>query len=289
MVAAVGARGCIDGAKMHRGAQFLRLDCRRETRGPRVSTADKPRARLTMTGRDAPPHDPSAVRKETREGGRRAPQPGACVTESCSILVVDDELFVRELLLEFLGQNGFEVYVADRGARAIELATERHFDLCLLDLKMPEMNGLEVLNAFESLESAPLTIFMTGYPTVESAVACLRAGVFDYAIKPFKLPELLATVQKGIKEVRRRRREEDLSARVRYLEAEVSTYQAQRQMEKQPVESSIPVSPRPEPVARAAQQNSILALLERLGELRSKGVVEEGEYRQKKDELLARL
>lgn len=214
----------------------------------------------------------------------------ARVSESCSVLVVDDELFVRELLLEFLGQNGFEVYVADRGERALELARERTFDLCLLDLKMPEMNGLEVLSNFDNLEAPPLTVLMTGYPTVDSAVACLRAGVFDYVIKPFKLPELLAMVQKGIKEVRRKRREEDLSTRVRYLEAEISSYQAERNAIRSPetrIESA-PAKPSGS-VARTAQQNNILGLLEKLGELRSKGVVEEGEYRQKKDELLARL
>jgi DNA-binding NtrC family response regulator len=211
------------------------------------------------------------------------------VSDTCSILVVDDELFVRELLLEFLGQNGFEVYVADRGARAVELASERHFDLCLLDLKMPEMNGLEVLSQFERLDTPPLTIFMTGYPTVESAVACLRAGVFDYTIKPFKLPELLAMVQKGIKEERRRRREEDLSSRLRYLEAEISTYQAERQLEQRESAAPAEVAQPAGAATRAAQQNGILALLERLGELRSRGVVEEREYRQKKDELLSRL
>jgi DNA-binding NtrC family response regulator len=212
------------------------------------------------------------------------------VKESCSVLVVDDELFVRELLLEFLGQNGFEVYVADRGERALELAKERHFDLCLLDLKMPEMNGLEVLSKFDALDAAPLTVLMTGYPTVESAVACLRSGVFDYIIKPFKLPELLATVQKGVKEVRRKRREEDLSTRVRYLEAEISSYQAEREATRS-TGTEAPVVPGKVAGAgaRTTQQNNILGLLEKLGELRSKGVVEEGEYRQKKDELLARL
>lgn len=209
------------------------------------------------------------------------------MSDTPTILVVDDELFVRELLLEFLGQNGFEVYVADRGVQAVELASERRFDLCLLDLKMPEMNGLEVLAEFDKLEHPPLSILMTGYPTVESAVASLRAGVHDYVIKPFKLPELLAIVQQGLKEVRRRRRESDLMARVAYLEAEISTYQAER----------VAVTEEPKTVkaakggsaTRSTQQNSILGLLERLGELHTKGIVEAGEYRRKKDELLARL
>jgi DNA-binding NtrC family response regulator len=209
------------------------------------------------------------------------------VSDTNCILVVDDELFVRELLLEFLGQNGFEVYLADRGARAVELARTRKFDLCLLDLKMPEMNGLEVLAEFDQLEAAPLTVLMTGYPTVESAVACLRAGVYDYVIKPFKLPELLTTVQKGLKEVRRRRREDDLSSRLTYLEAELATYQAERKATQSQTEETVEAPP--QPIARTAQQNSILGLLERLGELRAKGAVEDEEYRRKKDELLARL
>lgn len=212
------------------------------------------------------------------------------MTEPRSILVVDDELFVRELLLEFLGQNGFSVFLADRGSRAIELTKDRHYDMCLLDLKMPGMTGLDVLQEFEKIENAPLTMLMTGYPTVESAVACLRSGVFDYVIKPFKLPELLSTVQKGLKEIERRRREEDVSRRLAYLEAEVSTYKSVRQVIEEPVEIETPtVEEAPRPVARTAQQNNILGLLEKLGELRSKGVVEEKEYRAKKDELLSRL
>ncbi len=208
--------------------------------------------------------------------------------DASRILVVDDELFVRELLLEFLGQNGFEVYLADRGPRAIELAAERPFDLCLLDLKMPEMNGLEVLAEFEKLPKQPLTVLMTGYPTVESAVACLRSGVFDYVIKPFKLPELLSTVQKGLKELRRRQREDDLAGRLAYLEAEVSTYQAERGAKRTAQIVTAPEEP-PRPVAKTVQQNSILGLLEKLGELRSKGALDDEEYRRKKDELLARL
>lgn len=210
------------------------------------------------------------------------------MTEASRILVVDDELFVRELLLEFLGQNGFEVYLADRGARAVELAADRAFDLCLLDLKMPEMNGLEVLSEFDKLPQAPLTVLMTGYPTVESAVACLRSGVFDYVIKPFKLPELLSTVQKGLKELRRRRREEDLSGRLAYLEAEVQSYQSERDALRVPLDSRT-ADEATRPIPRTAQQNGILALLEKLGELRSKGALEDEEYRRKKDELLARL
>lgn len=212
------------------------------------------------------------------------------MTDQRSILVVDDELFVRELLLEFLGQNDFNVYLADRGARAIELSQERHYDLCLLDLKMPEMNGLEVLKGFEKIEEPPLTMLMTGYPTVESAVACLRSGVFDYVIKPFKLPELLSTVQRGLKEIERRRREDDVSRRLAYLEAELSTYKSARRAVEEPTtadDSTVASAPRP--VAKTAQQNNILALLEKLGELRANGIVEEKEYRRKKDELLARL
>jgi DNA-binding NtrC family response regulator len=155
---------------------------------------------------------------------------------------------------------------------------------------MPEMNGLEVLAEFEKLEDPPLTVLMTGYPTVESAVACLRAGVFDYVIKPFKLPELLTTVQRGLKEVRRRRREDDLSSRVTYLEAELSTYRVEREAAQAHAEETVRASSsRPTSVPKTAQQNTILGLLERLGELHAQGVVEDDEYRRKKEELLARL
>jgi hypothetical protein len=79
---------------------------------------------------------------------------------------------------------------------------------------------------------------------------------------------------------------------VRYLEAEISSYQAERSANR-PSDSQTETKPAKPPasgpVARSTQQNNILGLLEKLGELRSKGVVEEGEYRQKKDELLARL
>ncbi|MCK4301663.1 MAG: response regulator [candidate division Zixibacteria bacterium] len=115
--------------------------------------------------------------------------------ETPSILVVDDELLIRDLLYDFFNGQGWQITVAENGEKALEVLREKKVDLVLTDLRMPEMDGMALTSRVrESYPDMPVVI-MTGYPSVESAVAALRSKVADYVTKPFNINELYKTVE----------------------------------------------------------------------------------------------
>jgi len=120
-----------------------------------------------------------------------------------SILVVDDELLVRDLLYDFFNEQGWEISVAESGAKALNVLNSKKIDLVLTDLKMPEMDGMDLtLRVREEFPDIPVMV-MTGYPSVDSAIAALRARVSDYITKPFNINELLKSMAAQIEEHRR--------------------------------------------------------------------------------------
>jgi len=140
------------------------------------------------------------------------------------ILVVDDELFVRELLLEFLSTQGYEVFLADSGEKAVELIQTQPADVVLLDLKMPGMDGIETLKQIKKIAPEVLAIIMTGYPTIESSIEALRNGACDYVIKPFKLDELKSSIEKALREHKLKAEISQLKSRIAQLEAELARF-----------------------------------------------------------------
>lgn len=110
------------------------------------------------------------------------------------VLVVDDELVVRDSLKEWLEVEGFSVDMAGSGREAVELISQNEYGLMLLDIKMPGMDGVEVLRlAREMRESLPV-LMMTAYATVETAVGAMKLGARDYLMKPFDIEALIAKV-----------------------------------------------------------------------------------------------
>lgn len=141
------------------------------------------------------------------------------------ILVVDDELFVRELLSEFLGKQGFEVLLAESGEKALEIANSSAVQIALIDLKMPGMDGIQTLKELKKKNPQILPIIMTGYPTIESAVEALRSGACDYVIKPFKLNELRTSIDRVLKEHRLKYEIDELKDKIKHFEEELKKYQ----------------------------------------------------------------
>jgi FixJ family two-component response regulator len=107
-----------------------------------------------------------------------------------SLLVVDDEQGMRDMLLYELSEQGFDVIAVAGGREAIAAATRRRFDLVLSDLKMPEMDGVEVVRRLKALDPDVEVIVGTGNGCIESAVACMKHGAFDYIQKPYDMMEL---------------------------------------------------------------------------------------------------
>lgn len=140
------------------------------------------------------------------------------------ILVVDDELFVRELLLEFLSAQGYDVSLADSGEKAVELMQTQPADLVLVDLKMPGINGIEALRQIKKIAPDVRAIIMTGYPTIESSIEALRHGAYDYVIKPFKLDDLKSSIERALREHTLKVETSQLKDRIEQLEAELEKF-----------------------------------------------------------------
>ena len=121
--------------------------------------------------------------------------------ESMKILVVDDEAPVRDMIKKGLSQmGGYHVEVAKNGLEAIEKIEKDVFDLVLTDLKMPEMDGLELLKTLKGIRPEVMVILMTAYGSIETAVEAMRLGANDYITKPIDLNELLIHISKTQKE-----------------------------------------------------------------------------------------
>jgi len=118
--------------------------------------------------------------------------------ESPMILVVDDEQVIREILAEFLAMEGFRVRTARDGQDALSELSRARFDLVLSDLKMPNMGGIELLEAVGKHAPQTVTVIMTGFGTVETAIDAMKRGAYDYIMKPFKMEEVVHTVRRGL-------------------------------------------------------------------------------------------
>lgn len=114
------------------------------------------------------------------------------------VLVVDDEKVIREILADFLSMEGFSVRTAEDGSAALVELSRQHYDLVLSDLKMPNMGGLELLAAISKHTPNVVTVIMTGFGTVETAIDAMKQGAYDYILKPFKVEEVVHTIRRGL-------------------------------------------------------------------------------------------
>ncbi len=112
------------------------------------------------------------------------------------VLVVDDEESIRVMLRAMLRKRGYEVAIASSGPEALEEMAREVPDVCIVDLRMPQMSGLELLSEMKDRQYESVVIVMSAYGTVETAVEAMKAGAYDYITKPFKTDEVVLTLLK---------------------------------------------------------------------------------------------
>jgi len=113
------------------------------------------------------------------------------------LLIVDDELKFLDSIAKRLELRDFDITKATNGEQALEIARRERFDLVLLDLKMPGLNGRQVLEMLKKEHKYLEVIILTGHGSLDSAVECTRLGAFDYLPKPYELEHLLEKLQKA--------------------------------------------------------------------------------------------
>jgi len=125
------------------------------------------------------------------------------------ILIVDDEQTTRRTLAGLLQRLGYRTAEAASGRRALDYIARRHFDLVILDLKMPGMDGTEVLRSARPVADDTVFIILTAHGTLDSAITGIRHGAFDYLLKPSPVKEIVRAVEAGLAERQRRLQSKD--------------------------------------------------------------------------------
>ena len=120
--------------------------------------------------------------------------------EKNRILVVDDEEALRTVLSTELSSEGYEVSAASDGGEAIEMVKENDYDLVLLDIKMPNVDGFEVLKFVKGGKPDVKVIMLTGFADLKNAIESKRLGAEDFVSKPYDLVDLLTTIERVLGE-----------------------------------------------------------------------------------------
>ena len=134
------------------------------------------------------------------------------INHKTSILVIDDEEVVRHSHLRVLSGPGCTVATADGGMTGLQALEASAYDLVLLDLRMPGMDGLEVLRQIKSRWPECEVVVVTGYPTIESAKEAVRLGAYDYLAKPVEPDRVIDTAHSAVRQKRWTMQREALAA-----------------------------------------------------------------------------
>lgn len=141
------------------------------------------------------------------------------------ILIVDDEESIRTVLATIFEEEGYITETAKNGKEAIEKSEAKFYNLAMIDIRLPDMEGIELLTAIRETTPKMVKIIMTGYPSLQNAVEAVNKGADAYILKPFKIEDILKTIKEELKKQRVARKyseervAEFIVARAKELEA----------------------------------------------------------------------
>lgn len=118
---------------------------------------------------------------------------------SKTILIVDDDKSILRTFTRILQKTGYKIDTAETGREAIERAENRHYDLALLDIRLPDMDGTELLAKIKRQFQNTIKIMITGFPSIESGIKALDEGADAYLVKPVKPEDLLMLIKEKLK------------------------------------------------------------------------------------------
>jgi DNA-binding NtrC family response regulator len=117
------------------------------------------------------------------------------MTSKPRVLIVDDEERFRTTMCKLLTVRGLTATTAGSGTEALEKLKENAYDVAILDVRMPEMTGVQVLSEIRKLDSEVEVIIMTGYASVDTAKEIIKLGAYDYMLKPYEIDELMEKIE----------------------------------------------------------------------------------------------
>jgi len=119
--------------------------------------------------------------------------------KTARILVVDDDESVRKVLSLILEEEGYVVDTAENGKEAIEKSESKFYNLALIDIRLPDMEGTKLLTAMKETTPKMVKVIITGYPTLKNAVEAVNKGADAYILKPFNMDNVLETIKEQLK------------------------------------------------------------------------------------------
>ncbi|MEM3577557.1 MAG: response regulator [Candidatus Bathyarchaeia archaeon] len=148
------------------------------------------------------------------------------MVETARILIVDDDENIRKVLQTILEEEGYSVDTAETAKEAIEKTKKAFYNLALIDIRLPDMEGIDLLTKIRDTVPKMRKIIITGYPTLQNAIAAVNRGANAYILKPFDMDKVLATIRDELKKQEEERKysqekvAEFIETRVRELEME---------------------------------------------------------------------
>ena len=127
-------------------------------------------------------------------------------TEQARILIIDDDETIRKSIASVLKNKGYLVDSAESGQAAIGKSETEIYDLALIDIRLPDMDGVQLLTAMKETTPEMVKIIITGYPSLQNAMEAVNRGADGYIVKPVKMDELLKTVEEHLKKQREARK-----------------------------------------------------------------------------------
>ena len=124
------------------------------------------------------------------------------MTQGASVLVVDDDAGIRKTLSKILEKEGYLVETVENGQQAIKASNERFFNVALIDIRLPDMEGTKLLERLKEPEPKMVKIIITGYASLQNAVEAVNKGADGYVLKPFDATELLEIIEKHLEKQR---------------------------------------------------------------------------------------
>jgi DNA-binding NtrC family response regulator len=119
--------------------------------------------------------------------------------KSARILIIDDDENIRKVLQTILEDEGYTVDTADTAKKGIERTEKNFYNLALIDVRLPDMEGIELLTKLRDTKPKIRKVIVTGYPTLQNAVAAVNKGADGYVMKPFDVEKILATIKDQLK------------------------------------------------------------------------------------------